>query len=511
MRIEQSTKNICTSLVSQVILTLLGFVSRKIFLDNLGVEYLGVNGLLTNVLSMLGLIEGGIGLSIVYNLYKPLAEDDKEKIIGLVQLYKKAYGILSLIVFVLSIVLYQLLDLLIKGGESIPYITIVYYIFVAKNIVSYLNAHKWSLIQADQKGYILARANLIFQILITISKIIVISLTQNYILYLLIELLVYIFQMIYNGIVVNKRYAYIKTKERYTIDELTKGNLIKNVKALFLHNIGAYCVFGTDNILISSYISLTTVGLYSNYTMIIGQLTVFVSSIFVGVGASVGNLIVTENSNKNYSIFKVIYLVNFWIYSVCSIFLFNLLEPFINWWIGNGYLLDRLTFTVIIINFYLTGLRTAIGIFKNKAGLFVQDKYTPLMEGLINLVSSIILIKYFGLAGVFIGTTISTISIVLWNQPRIVYKHIFNKPLWSYFTRYILYMGLTIFTCFVTTNVCELFVVGESFISLIGKGTICIILPNILYITIFYKTEEFKYLLNAIKMFIPKFKLLRVN
>jgi O-antigen/teichoic acid export membrane protein len=500
MRTKHSIKNITISIFSQVIIVLLGFISRKIFLDSLGVNYLGVNGLFTNILSVLSLVESGIGISIVYNLYKPLAEDKKDKIIALIQLYKKAYGILAIITFLISLSLYPFLGVLMKNGETISYVAIIYLIFVAKNIVSYLNAHKWSLINADQRGYVLAKVNLLFQVITTIAKIIVLILTQNFILYLIIELVLYIIQNIINGSAVNKRYSYINTKKKYPLDQETKDNLIKNVKAMFLQNIGGYLVFGTDNILISSFISVAVVGLYSNYTMITQQLSALVNPILGGIGASVGNLIATESSEKNYSIFKITFLVNFWIYSICVIFLWNLLEPFLDWWLGEGYLLDRIAFVFILVNFYLDGMRTAIATFKNKAGLFVQDKYAPVIEGLINLGSSLILVKSFGLAGIFMGTTLSTIATVLWTQPCIVYKHIFKKSVWSYFIKYGLYFTLTLVTASVTTIICNKFVLGHSFVSLVEKGLICLFVPNIIYISIFYKREEFSYIKKVLSI-----------
>ena len=302
MRTKNSIKNIYMSIVTQIVITLLGFISRKVFLNSLGTEYLGINGLLTNVLSMLSLVEGGIGTSIIYNLYKPLAENDEPKIIALIQLYKKLYGILAVVIFILSMGLYPLLGVLIKGGTNISFLGFVYFIFVIKNVISYLNAHKWSLINADQKGYVLVKYNLIFNIVTTISKIIVLKISQNYILYLVIELLIFIIQNIWNGNVVNRRYPYIKDSKKYKVDSDTKENLITNVKAIFLHNIGTYCVFGTDNLLISSLISLKTVGLYSNYTLIISQLASLLTPILNGIGASVGNLIATESKEKIYEI-----------------------------------------------------------------------------------------------------------------------------------------------------------------------------------------------------------------
>jgi O-antigen/teichoic acid export membrane protein len=498
MRTSHSLRNIYISLFSQVIIALLGFIARKVFLDSLGATYLGINGLLTNVLSALVLVEGGIAISIVYNLYKPLAEGNEEKIIALIQLYKKAYGILAALTLIISIGLYPLLNHLMKDSGEIPFLLIVYIVFVAKNIVSYLNAHKWSLINADQRGYVLAKFNFIFQILTILLRIFVLITTHNYVLYLGIELLVYLLQNLVNGRIVSRRYPYIKTKVRYMLDQETKNNITKNVKAMFLHNIGGYLVFSTDNILISSLVSVATVGLYSNYTMITQQLDALVSPILGGIGSSVGNLIATESMEKNYSIFKVSFFMNFWIYSLCVIFLFNLLSPFISWWLGEKYLLNHLAFIFILVNFYLNGMRTAIQTFKNKAGLFVQDKYAPVIEGGINLIASLILGKIYGLAGIFMGTTFSTIATVFWTQPFFTYRHVFNKPVREYFWRYSFYALLTLLTCVITTITIDLFITSHNFFSLVERGLVSLFVPNLLYGIIFLKNNEFKYLYKVV-------------
>lgn len=505
MRVKNSIKNIYISVLSQIIIILLGFVSRKVFLDNLGLEYLGINGLLTNVISMLSLVESGIGLSIVYNLYKPLADKDRPRIIALVQLYKKAYYLLAIIVFVLGLVLFPFLKMTMKDVNNISHIVIVYFIFILRNAISYLNAHKWSLINADQKGYVLAKANLYFNVITTVSKILILKSTKNYILYLIVDICIFIMQNIVNGTIVNKRYPYIKTNKKYFVNKEIKNEIKDNVKALFLHNIGGYCVFGTDNLLISAFVGIKAVGVYSNYSMIMEQLKSLVSQVMNGIGASVGNLIASEGKEKSYQVFNVIYLINFWIYSVCVIFLYSILEPFINWWLGDGYLLNKYVFIVILINFYITGLRQSIQIFKTKAGIFVEDKYMPLIEAAINLVTSFILVKQLGLIGIFIGTTLSTLCTVFWNTPRLVYKQVFKKNVMDYFKKYLAYAILTIIVGILTSTICNKFIIVTGFISLIIKGIICIVIPNILYLLIFLKTNEFKYIVNILNPIIYKF------
>ena len=499
MRVKNSIKNIYISIFTQLVITLLGFISRRVFISSLGSEYLGVNGLLTNVLSMLSLVEGGIGTSIVYNLYKPLAEDDKTRVVALIQLYKKTYAILAIIVFVLSMALYPFLGVLVKQSDGISYLAIVYFLFVFKNIVSYLNAHKWSLINADQKGYVLARYNLLFNVITTIAKIVVLATTQNYVLYLVIEVLIFLVQNIWNGKVVNERYPYIKVKEKFEVDKDTKETMKENVKAMFLHNVGGYCVFGTDNILISALVNLKTVGLYSNYTMVINQLKGLLTPIIDGIGASVGNLIATESKEKSYEIFNVVYLINFWIYGFCSIILFNLLEPFIDFWLGKGLLLDKFTFAIILLNFYISGLRSSIITFKTKGGIFTNDKYVPIIESVINLGTSIILAKKYGLIGIFLGTTISTLAIPFWLQPKLVYNNVFNKSVVEYFYKYFKYLFITIFAGVVTTIFCNYVNINNILISLVIKGILGTVSINIIFLVAFFRTNEMKYIFTLLK------------
>ena len=506
MRTKNVMRNIGINILTQIVITVLGFLSRKVFIDNLGTEYLGINGLLYNVISMLSLVEGGIGTSIIFNLYKPLADDDRPRIIALVQLYKKLYGILAIVILFLSICLYPFLGLLMRDYTGVPYLTLIYFIFVAKNMISYLNAHRWSLINADQKGYVLARYNLIFNIVTTLSKIAILYYTKNYVLYLLIEAGIFVVQNIWNGRIVNNKYPYINTREKYYVEKQVKENLITNVKAIFLHNIGSYCVFGTDNILISALVSIQAVGFYSNYTLVINQLSTVVKQVLEGISQSVGNLIATESKEKSYKIFKVVYLINFWIYSFAAIFLYNLLEPFIGWCFGKDMILNKLVLVISIANFYLTGLRSSVNIFKTKAGIFKEDKYVPLIESFINLSVSIILAKYLGLAGILIGTAISTISLPLWVQPKLVYNKVFNMSVAEYFKKYCIYLILTIIVGAITTFTCNILVLGDGFFSLVYKGIICVLIPNIIYVLLFYRTEEFKYLYNIGKSMIIKIK-----
>lgn len=497
MRSINSLKNIAVSILLQLVIILLGFMSRKVFLGSLGTEYLGVNGVLTNIIAILSLVEAGISGSLTYNLYKPLAEGNRVKIIALVQLYKKVYRVLALTIFGVSIFIYPLLDNLLKGSESVSFVKLAFFIFVLKSIVYYFYEHKISIIVADQKEYVLTRIYTVFHVITTAAKMMILILTKDFILFLVVELITNTLHCVINDRVVKKRYPYLFSKQQYQLERQEKTGLITQVKALFLHKVGTYFIYGTDNILISYFLGVTTVGLYANYFMLIGQVGALFTPILSGMSASVANVITIEGKDKQLAVFNMMYLINFWLYSIGVILLYNLLEPFIDWWLGNGYLLDRLTFIILLVNFYLMGMRASITTFKEGGGIFVLDKYTPMIEASLNVGISMVLVHSLGLAGIFIGTTISLL-VVFWYAPMLVFKNIFGQNVRTYFVKYVLYAVLALVSCTITTFLVEALFTGTSLLILIGKGLVCLIVPNLIYLFVFYKRSEFQYLKDII-------------
>ncbi|MCT8138132.1 oligosaccharide flippase family protein, partial [Anaerobacillus sp. CMMVII] len=277
----------------------------------------------------------------------------------------------------------------------------------------------------------------------------------------------------------------------------------KNVKAIVLHKIGGFAVFGTDNIIISTFVSVVAVGLYSNYYMLMDICRTFINQIFNNITHSVGNLLAKETKQKIYSVYKVTMFLNFWIYSFFSISLYIMLEPVITIWIGTNFLLEKIVVIMLLINFFISGMRRSISTVKETAGIFHEDRYAPLFEAAINLGASIYLVQHFGMMGVFMGTLISTLLIPFWVAPYLVYKKVFKKPVIYYFIRYLIYSIVGLVTLFVTYYLCG-FVTMTGITGLFIKGIICIVIPNFLYVITFYKTAEYKYLRGVLRGIILK-------
>ncbi|MFC3846911.1 lipopolysaccharide biosynthesis protein, partial [Paenibacillus sp. MAH-36] len=199
-----------------------------------------------------------------------------------------------------------------------------------------------------------------------------------------------------------------------------------------------------------------------------------------------------------YSGYKVTMFLNFWLYSMFAIILFVTLEPFITLWIGPEFLMDKLILVVLVVTFYERGMRNSITTVKTTAGIFHEDRYVPLFQAAVNLVFSIILVQSIGIAGVFIGTLISAMMVPFWTTPYFVYKKVFQKPLIGYFLGYFYYAGVGVVTCLITYYASHFFV-ANTIITLVMKGLTCLILPNLIYILLFHKSDEFKYLMGIVK------------
>lgn len=499
MRTLNSAKNLASSLGITLIMTLLGFFTRKVFVDNVGVEYLGLNGLLQNILGIMTLLEGGFATSVVYNLYKPLAEDNRPKILALLQLYRKVYRYIALGIILFALCLYPFIDIFIKDGENLEYVSIVYFIFLFNSVVGYFTAYKWSLVNASQQNYKLTAINLVYQVGLNLAKLAILYYTRNYILYLIVEAL---FGVGLNICIVwktNQLFPYIKTKEKYILDTETKNNIVTNMKALFINKIGGFFMHSTDNIIISAFVGVASIGLYSNYTLITMTVRSVVDQALNSFSESVGNLIASESSEKVYEVFKTTFFVNFLLASTPVIILHNAITPFISWWLGEEYLLGYTTLCIILLNFYIDVMRSTALTFKTKAGIFVKDRFTPLLQGIINLVLSYIFVQFWGLAGVLFATSISILSIGFWQFPRLCYKYVFHQSLWQYFRKYIFYslvggLALLLSFCF-----CEFFTWEYPLLQMAYNSIISLFVVLGIYYIFFHHTLQYAQLLVYVK------------
>ena len=312
-RKKSSFKNMITAVSSNVLTIIVGLVAQAIFIKILGSEYLGLNGLFSNVISMLGIVELGMGSAIIYNMYKPIAEENHEKIKSLMQFYKKSYRIITLIISIIGIMIIPFIKYIVDI-ESVTVginVYLVYILFLLETICSYILSYKRSMLYADQKEYITNIIHMGYTILVNTMQLTFLYFTHDYYLYLIIKVMMRLVENIVISSYVNRRYSYLLDNNVTKLDSKTEKDIFQKIKALFFHKIGTFIVSGTDNIIISKYLGLVTVGLYSNYYMIINAVQTVINHIIQATRASVGNLLVTESKTKQFDIFNKIVLLTF--------------------------------------------------------------------------------------------------------------------------------------------------------------------------------------------------------
>lgn len=497
MRVKSSLLNITAGIGNQMIITILSFISRTVFINSLGIEYLGINGLFTSILAMLSLAEAGIGSSIVYNLYKPVADNDRPKIMALMNLYKKAYLVTAGVVLLLGLGIMPFLDVFIKDTH-VENISFIYMLFLINTVAPYLFVYKNSFLNVNQKNYIVTAVFSVSSILSTCAKIAILYFTQHFIFYLIVECVVSLTTSIILAIIVNRMYPFLRQKMAVRLDPETKANFIKNMKAILLQNIGTYFIFGVDSILIASFISVAAVGLYSNYKMLIDLCRTFINQVFANMYHSLGNLVAKESEEKIFHIFKVTMLLNFWLYSLLAIMLYLFIEPLILVWIGSEFVMGPVVVVLLTLGFYERGMRNSIMMVKTTAGIFHEDRFVPLCQAALHLAVSFMLVQRIGIAGIFIGTLVSALLVPFWTTPYFVYKRVFKQPLRLYFAKYAYYSAIAVIAAASAGYACS-FLPFNGLLGLLLKGTVCLVLINAIYAAVFHRTEEFKYLLGIFR------------
>lgn len=506
MRTKKSFRNITISMINSIINIIISLVAQKIFLNTLGESYLGLNGIFSNVLSILAVAELGIGTAIIYKMYKPIEESNKKYLSQLMNFYKKCYTIIiAVMVAIIFLILPFLKGILGDVSAIKENVYILYLMFSLDIVISYMLSYKKSILFADQKEYISTLVHISYLIVMNTLQIFFLLKTGKYIVYLIIKILCRLIENVIVSIIVNKKYPYIKENKKEVLVKEERKDITKKVKALFVHKIAGFVVTGTDTILISYFLGgLVTVGYYSNYMLIISSVTTVFNQVFISMTSSVGNLLVTEKEEKRLEVFNKIQFLNFWIFSFASICIFCLIEPFITLWIGQKYILSKFVLITLVLNFFMQGMRRTMMSFKEAAGIFYEDRIVPIIESIINLVASIIFLKMFGLPGVVLGTITSTLIVFLYSYPKYVYQRLFDKKGIYYIKEIAKYLIIATLILYITYTCTSVIPISNLYIKLIINAIICIILPNIIIFLLFRRTDSYNYYLNLIKKIIKK-------
>ena len=453
--LNYAIKNVFWGYIGTFVTALLNFISRTVFIYSISADYLGINGLFASVLGVLSLSELGFGMAMGYSLYRPAAENDIEKIKSLMKLYRTAYRVIAVTVALLGISILPFLHYIIKGGEGIEHIKIYYLIFLFNTVSSYFVSYKYSFLNAQQQSYIVNNLTTVFNIIMVSGQIIVLVIYKSYIAYLLVQMLVQLLMKIYSSVYIDKMYPFLNDKNVKPLDVEEKKKIQTNIKALIIHKIGEISVYQSDNIIISSFINIATVGLVSNYVLITGFFNTFINVFFNSLTGTIGNYLAGSTPDDQRKLFQLLDFAGFILFSFSAVCIYALIQPFILILWGKDYVLTTGFLSVYLFNFFITGQRMAIQQVKIAGGVFVQDKFLPLAQSFVNVFASIILVQFWGINGVFAGTVIAGLlpSLV---RPYIVFKHLFKCSPVNYYIEYAIRLCITTasgFICFMLTRI----------------------------------------------------------
>lgn len=470
---------------------LLTFVTRAVFVRVLSVEYLGIESLFSNVLAVLSLAELGVGSAIIYALYKPIAEDDVATIKSLMRLFKRAYCAIGCVIFVLGLCLAPFLDLLIEDAPDIPYLKVYFFCFVANTGVSYFFSYKSSLLFAYQKEYINSLIRYGVQIVISIIQIAVLLATHNYLLFLFCMVTGTLAQNICISRYADKHYPYLSEKDVRPIERGLLSVVKQNVFAMTIHKVAQVASVPIGSIVISKFVGIDAIAIYGNYVLIINALWKILDKVFDAMIASVGNLSAKESLERQYEVFSESYFVNAVLYAVASSVLLCCATPFIELWLGEGYLFNDVTLFLLVAWFYVRGIRSAELAFTSANGLYRFTWYKAIIEAVVMVVGSIALVQIWGVDGVVVSGIVSMLLVATTMEVYVLYKRCFKSSPIPYLRKSIIYYGLTALCCVLSWLICHA-IPYSGFFALIGNGCIAVVVSAALFAGVFWKSREFK-------------------
>lgn len=499
-RTKKSFFTMATSGIRQVFTVVLAFVSRSVFIHVLGAEYLGLNGLFTNILQFLSLAELGIGAAISFYLYKPLAEKNIERIKTIMQFYKQCYRIVGLSILGLGCLLMPFLSKLVNLDQPIPEnIYLIYFLYLCNSAFTYLFfAYRQTLVTANQEQYKIEKINIIYTFVNCIADIVVLILFRNFLVYLIVKIALVVLKNIIIAIKINKEYPYISEPCSAKLTKSEIKSLFNDVFSVSIFKVGCIVINSTTNIVVSAVLGTVIVGYFSNYYMVISQVSVIFNMVVQSFTASVGNVIVKETKERQYQVFKTLNFFAFCIYSVFTVCLFQLLNPFVNLWVGNvdkAYILSQGAVIMICANFFADCASQVINTFRNASGRFKTGRSFTLVGGLINIPFSIFMAKEFGLVGVLFTLPLCKLLVAIIPFFVMIGRDLFGKSAFVMLSDLFVKLTITICCCLITWFSCLSFHQSD-IIGFIGETLVSAIVPGVIVFALFYRTREMSELKN---------------
>ena len=505
LRSEKLLKNATWSTIGYLVYALIGFVSRSIFVYQLGEELTGVSTLFSSILNLLNMAELGFSNAISIHLYKPIAEGNERKIAALMNLYKKAYWAVAIFIFVAGMAMLPAIHLFVKADSVVPHLRWYFFLYILRTVLSYCYAYKGTLIAAYQEDY--RRTNITNALLIvtTVLQTVALYYSANFTLYLLIAVLGTLLTNLLIHRQAGKLYPYLDKYKDEKVSAEEQKSIFAYIKAASVNKISLSVKSATDNMITSAFVNVVVTGIVGNYVMVTGTVEKLLGFFFWNCSPAVGNMVATTDKESQYNTFLDLEYIAFWIYGFLSAGMLCVLTPFVRdvWIRKDNMVLDNTTLALLLFNFFLIGTNFPATIFFDVRGLIKKMPYLNLLNLLVNLVVSLGLVKWLDVNGVYIGTVVSLALTTLPLTHYLVLRYHFDGKYWPYLKLYLYYFVVTFVGCTACAAVCN----QIGWTGLLGVGAkivACTVVYNGIFLLSSFRTREFHSIFALVKKILKR-------
>lgn len=482
--------NISVSIMFKILLLIGSILVRRFLILYIGNDANGLSSLYISIIGFLTVAELGIGEAITFCMYKPIVEDNKDKVAALYKLFKKMYLIIGFIIFTGGLITMFFLPYFAKDYSTINInVYLTFFLTLVSVTLTYLYSAKISLLNAYKNNYIATIITSCGTLLEHLLKIIVIVFTSSFVAYIICRIVAVLFQWIVTNVIINHKYSDVICRDS-NIDIQDKNQIINNIKAMFMHKIGSVLVNTADSLIISTFIGVVILGKYSNYTMVMTSLTGLLSLFFYPLTSVIGHAFVKENQEVMKKYFYFFYGFNYILGTIFCLGYYAIIDNVVTFCFGHDLELSREITFVITVNYFIQFLRTSTLTFRSSTGTYYYDRWKPLFEGVINVILSIIFVNIIGITGVIIATILTNLLINNIVEPYVVFEYAFyTKPKKFYVMNYT-YIMLFVVCLFIVQNF--LITNNNDIIELLINGSMSVMVALIPCTIMLLTNESFK-------------------
>lgn len=513
-RFDHSLANFVTGGLGEVTLIIANLLTRKVLINTLGSEYLGLGSLFTSILSVLSLTELGVGTSIVFHMYKPLAQKETERVLQLFDFFRKAYHAIGAIIAIISCILLPFLPSLIDDPAMTGInIYLLFVLYLLQTLASYFFfGYKSALLQANQKQYIINNIGFVMTLIAMAGQIFVLLWFRNFYFYVMVRTVTTIVQNILVAIWCSRLFPYLRLRPKNRLPKEKALTILKDCYALLIYRVNGVVLYSTDNLIITHYLGLAVMGTYSNFVWISTTIKNVTKILFKSLANSIGNLHASiEKAEKEISVFRSLNLITVVINAVAFTGVINVVDLFIRTVFGENMSVSLFVIILLAVDIYLSGVVQLINTYRNTYGLFQQAKYRPILSSILNLIISLVLVKSMGLSGILIGTIVSMLLTTCLIDSYVIFRFAFKTTATGFFVRNLSYFAVTGISCLCTYAFCFYVIPVDinAGLKIIFYSLTSVIIPMIVFCLTCFRSNEFSLLVQYIKAFLHRYEYIK--